>query len=91
MYVCHTVGFCAFIDWNRVIHGMWSIMLIVCFDSSVIAERGEKNWAPALHRWEDIVFDLNARTSNQMLVSWLLMCELVERCSQLGSQAMCSG
>lgn len=39
MYVCHTVGFCAFIDWNCVIHAMWSIMLIVCSDFSVIAER----------------------------------------------------
>lgn len=45
------------------------------FNFSVNAERGESNLALALHRWEDMVFDLNARTSNQMLVSWLLMCE----------------
>lgn len=44
-------------------------------NSSVNAERGESNLALALHRWEDMVFDLNARTRNQMLVSWPLMCE----------------
>lgn len=50
-------------------------MLTKFFDSFVTAERGEKNLAHALHRWEDMVFDLDARTSNQMLVSWLLVCE----------------
>lgn len=54
---------------------MWNIMLTKFFDSFVIAERGEKDLAHALHRWEDMVFDLDARTSNQMLVSWLLVCE----------------
>lgn len=54
------------------------------FHFPVNAERGESNLALALHRWEDMVFDLNAKTSNQMLVSWLLMCEWVERCSHLG-------
>lgn len=45
------------------------------FNSSGNAKRGESNLALALHRWEDMVFDLNVRTSNQMLISWLLMCE----------------
>lgn len=75
MHVCHTLGFYAFIDWSCVIHRMWNIMLTAFFDSFVIAERGEEDLAHALHRWEDMVFDLNARTSNQMLASWLLLCE----------------